>query len=224
MQNKKLVLIGDSAFAEIAYEYFSHDSNYDVVGFAVEAEYRKKNELLGLPLVDVEMMEKRFPPSTHSVYVAVAYTQLNRLRARLMRDAKEKGYALASYISSRAFVWPNVKLGEHCFIFEDNTIQPFAVLGEDVVLWSGNHIGHHSVVGDHVFISSHVVLSGFVVVGTNSFLGVNATVANNITIGRDCWISPGALIVKDTQDRSIYKTAAAEAAKINTHRYFKIKE
>ena len=224
MQNKKLVLIGDSAFAEIAYEYFTHDSNYEVVGFAVEAEYRKKDELFGLPVVNVEAMEKCFPPKTHSVYVAVVYTQLNRLRGRLMSDAKEKGYALASYISSRAFIWPNVKLGEHCFIFEDNTVQPCVTLGENVVLWSGNHIGHHSAVGDHAFISSHVVISGYVVVGANSFLGVNATVANNVTIGKDSWVGPGALIIKDTEGQSFYKTAAAEAAKITTYRYFRIKE
>ena len=224
MRNKKLVLIGDSAFAEIAYEYFTHDSDYEVIGFAVEAAYRKKDKLCGLPVVDVETMASRFPPEEHSVYVAVVYTQLNRLRARLMDDARNKGYALASYISSRAFVWPNVKLGEHCFIFEDNTVQPFVSLGDNVVLWSGNHIGHHSEVGDHAFISSHVVISGFVNVGTNSFLGVNATVANNITIGKDCWVGPGALIVKDIEEQSFYKTAAAEAGRITTHRYFKIKE
>ncbi len=224
MNKNKLVLIGDSAFAEIAYEYFTRDSDFKVVGFAVEAKFRKQDELFGLPVVDFEGMQAHFPPTDHSVYVAVVYSQLNRLRSRLMISAKEKGYALASYISSRAFVWPNVRIGEHCFIFEDNTLQPFVTIGNDVVLWSGNHIGHHSTIGNHVFISSHVVISGFVDVGSNSFLGVNATVANNVTIGKDCWVGPGALIVKDIESQSFYKSEPAEAAKITTHRYFKIKE
>lgn len=224
MKHRKLVLIGDSAFAEIAYEYFTHDSDYEVVGFAVEAEYRKKDELCGLPVVDVEAMESRFPPEGHSVYVAVVYTQLNRLRARLMSGAKEKGYALASYISSRAFIWPNVKLGEHCFIFEDNTVQPFVTLGDDLVLWSGNHIGHHSTIREHVFVSSHVVISGFVDVGDHSFLGVNATISNNVTIGKDCWVGPGSLVVKDVNPETFFKAIPAEAAKISTHRYFKIRD
>ena len=34
----KLVIVGDSAFAEVAYEYFSWDSDYEVVGFSVEKE------------------------------------------------------------------------------------------------------------------------------------------------------------------------------------------
>ena len=175
-------------------------------------------------MIDVEDMERKFPPNQYAVFVATVYTQLNRLRARLMLEAKSKGYSLASYISSRAFIWSNVKMGEHCFIFEDNTVQPFVTLGDNVVLWSGNHIGHHSTVKSHCFISSHVVLSGFCEVGESCFLGVNATVANNINIGDDCWIGPGALIVKDTAAKSFYKTDAAEAARITTHRYFKIKE
>ena len=77
----------------------------------------------------------------------------------------------ASYVSPRAFVWRNVKLGEHCFIFENNVLQPFVNIGDNVVLWSGNHIGHHSKIGDHCFVSSHVVVSGFCDIGANCFLG-----------------------------------------------------
>jgi len=223
MDNQKLILIGDSAFAEVAYEYFTHDSEYEVVAFAVEAAHRVRDELFGLPVIDVEDMEATYAPEEHSVYVATVYTQLNRLRTRLMEIAKSKGYALASYISSRAFVWDNVSLGEHCFIFEDNTVQPFVAIGDNVVIWSGNHIGHHSLIKSHCFISSQVVLSGFCEVGEYSFLGVNATVANNITIGKDCWVGPGALIVKNTEPQSFYKASPAEPARITTHRYFKIK-
>ncbi len=35
MPQKNLVIVGDSAFAEVAYEYFTHDSPYTVVAFAV---------------------------------------------------------------------------------------------------------------------------------------------------------------------------------------------
>ena len=44
-KTKRLVLLGDSAFAEIAYEYFTHDSEYEVVAFAVEREYLRRGEL-----------------------------------------------------------------------------------------------------------------------------------------------------------------------------------
>lgn len=222
MSGNKLVIIGDSAFAEIAYEYFTHDSDYDVVGFAVEAEYHKKETLLGLPVVQLEKIEEDFPADEHWVHVAVVYTQLNRLRARLASNLKGRGYKLASYISSRAFVWSNVKLGEHCFIFEDNTVQPFVEIGNNAILWSGNHIGHHSKIGNNVFVSSHVVISGFVNVGDNCFLGVNSTISNNVNIADDCWLGPGVIIARDTDKGQFFRPQIGGPAKISTYKFFKL--
>lgn len=224
MKTKKLIIVGDSAFAEIAHEYFDADSNYEVVGFSVERAFLKRSEMRGLPVIAFEELETHFSPATHDIYVATVYTQLNRLRARLAAAAKTRGYQLASYVSSRAFVWRNVELGEHCFIFEDNTVQPFVKIGNNVVLWSGNHIGHHSVVRDNCFIASQVVISGFCDIGENSFIGVNATLANNITIGKDNWIGPNVALMKNTEAGALFKTEQPEPARISAPRFFKVKE
>lgn len=223
-KTKKLVIVGDSAFAEIAHEYFDADSDYEVVAFSVERDFLKREEMRGLPVVPFEGLETSFDPATHEVYVATVYTQLNRLRARLAAAAKAKGYRLASYVSSRAFVWRNVELGEHCFIFEDNTVQPFVRIGNNVVLWSGNHIGHHTVVQDNCFIASQAVISGFCNIGRNTFIGVNATLSNNVAIGEDNWIGLGVTIVRNTEPNQLFKGEQPEPAKISALRFFKIKE
>ena len=181
-KKEKIVIVGDSAFAEIAYEYFTNDSPFEVAAFSVEKEFLKRKELFGLPVVLFEELEKLYDPLKHKVFVAATYTQLNRLRTRLYKEAKKKGFTAVSYVSSKAFVWRNVELGENCFIFEDNTVQPFVKVGNNVIMWSGNHIGHHSIIKDNCFISSHVVVSGFCEVGENCFLGVNATIINNLKI------------------------------------------
>ncbi len=199
-KKRKLLLIGDSAFAEIAFEYFQHDSEYDVVAFCVEQQYMKRDSLFGLPVVPMEEMEARYAPAAYSFFAANVYTQGNQLRTRLYQAAKEKGYTPASYISPHAFVWRNCRIGEHCFIFENNVVQPFVTVGNNVVLWSGNHIGHHSTIGDNCFISSHVVVSGFCRVGDSCFMGVNSTVANNISIGNRCVVGAGALILSEVPD------------------------
>jgi sugar O-acyltransferase (sialic acid O-acetyltransferase NeuD family) len=221
-QVRKLIIGGDSAFAEIAYEYFTHDSNYEVVAFTVEREYLKRDTLFGLPIVPFETLEQSFDPAEHSIYVALVYTQLNRLRTRLSGEARAKGFALASYVSSRAFVWRNVEMGEHVFIFEDNVVQPFVRIGNNVVMWSGNHIGHHSTIEDNCFVSSHVVISGFVDVGESCFLGVNSTIVNNVRIGRDCWLGPNTIIVKDAPDATFFKPGKSEIAGVSTLRWFKL--
>jgi sugar O-acyltransferase (sialic acid O-acetyltransferase NeuD family) len=223
-KDRKLVIVGDSAFAEVAFEYFTRDSRYDIVAFAVERSYLKREEMMGLPVVPLEELRDRFPPADHDVYVAIVYTQLNRLRTRLVQVAKEAGYGLASYISRHAFVWPNVILGEHCFVFENNVVQAFTTIGNNVVLWSGNHIGHHTKIGDNVFISSHVVISGFCEVGTSCFLGVNAAVANNIIIEKDCWIGPGVVISHNTKEGELYKSPDSEVAKVSAPRFFRAKD
>lgn len=200
----KLIIVGEGETAELAYEYFTHDSPHDVVAFAVEREYAKKTEMFGLPVVPFEELEQRCSPAEHSAFVAISYTQLNRLRQRLYQETKLKGYPIVSYVSSKAFVWHNVEIGENCFVFENNVVQYAVKLGNNVVLWSGNHIGHQTVIKDNVFISSHVVVSGYCEVGENCFLGVNSSVANNVKIARDCVIGMGAVIHKDTEERKIY--------------------
>lgn len=219
---KKLVLFGDSAFAEIAYEYFTHDSDYEVVAFTVNQEYLKKNNLFGLPIVPFEEVDKLFSPDQHAMHIALVYNQLNRVRIRIYEEAKQKGYALANYVSSRSFVWHNVTMGDNVFIFEDNTIQPFVKMGSNIVLWSGNHIGHHSIIDSHNFISSHVVISGFCSVGESCFLGVNATIGNNVNIGKDCFVGAGVLITKNIPEGAYLKGAFSEIDSKSTYKKFNI--
>lgn len=221
-KKKKLFIVGDSAFAEVAYECFTHDSEYQVVGFAVESNYRTKDSLFGLPIVNLEEALEHFNPSEVNFYAALVYSNLNRLRTRLYLTTKEMGYKPASYISSKAFVWPNVKLGEHCFIFENNTIQPFVNIANNVVLWSGNHIGHHSLVDENCFISSQVVISGFCNIGKNVFIGVNASISNNINISSDNWIGPGVVITSNTQPDQIYSSSKTLPSKVSAMRFFKV--
>lgn len=223
-RHRKLLIVGDSAFAQIACEYFTVDSSYEVVAFAVESAYLHRDTLLGHPVAAVEGIEERFDPSSHDVFVAVTYTQLNRLRARLCNQMKAKGFRLARYVSSKAFVWRNAELGEHCFVFEDNTVQPFCRLGDDIVLWSGNHIGHHCSIDSHCFVSSHCVISGYVQIGQSSFLGVNCTIANNVHIGCDNWIGPGLTIVKDTPAGALYGAVQPEPSKVSAPRFCKVRE
>jgi sugar O-acyltransferase (sialic acid O-acetyltransferase NeuD family) len=204
LNKQKLIIVGDGETAEIAYEYFTHDSNYTVAAFAVEKDYLKKTSLFGLPVVAFESLENQFDPRNYKAYVAVSFNQLNRVRTRLYKQTKQKGYTLASYVSSKAFVWHNVEIGENCFIFENNVLQYHVKIGNNVTLWSGNHIGHRTVIGDNCFISSHVTISGSCEVGENCFLGVNACFIGGVKIAKDCVVGAGAVVLGDTLERHVY--------------------
>lgn len=202
--SEKLVIVGDGEFAEIAYEYFTHDSPYEVVAFSVEKDYLQKDELFGLPVVPFEELQDHYSFDDYKVFVAVTYTQLNRLRTRLYNEVKKMGYSPVSYISSNAFVWHNAEIGENCFIFENNVIQYNVKIGNNVVLWSGNHIGHRTEIKDNCFISSHVTVSGYCKIGENCFIGVNSCIGGNKKVEDDCIIGAGAVLVKDTEKEKVY--------------------
>jgi sugar O-acyltransferase (sialic acid O-acetyltransferase NeuD family) len=222
VRKRRLVIVGAGEFAEIAHEYFTHDSPYEVVGFSVDREFVREDRFRGLPVLPLDEVENHFSVDTHVAFVAVTYTRLNRVRARLFRVVKAKGYQCATYVSSRAFVWHTASIGENVFIFENNVVQHGVCIGNDVVLWSGNHIGHRSEIGDHCYLASHVVVSGYCKIGESSFLGVNATLADNVTVGANCLIGAGAVVLRDAPADTIYQGTSSAASKVSSLRFHRI--
>jgi len=219
---KHLVIFGTGDIAQLAHYYFSTSSDYKVVAFSVDAEYLQESTFCGLPVVAFEEVSRLYPPSKCDLFVALSYTGLNALRKDKFISAKQSGYQLASFVSPRASVLTTHPMGENCFVFEDNTIQPFAKIGHNVTLWSGNHIGHHATVGDHSFIASHVVISGGVKIGEQCFIGVNATLRDHITIGDKCVIGAGALLLADAEPQGVYIGSATERSRVPSNRLRKI--
>ena len=213
-----LVIFGSGDIAQLAHYYFSTDSEYEVVAFTVDAAYIQEATFCGLPLVAFENIVTLYPPGQYDFFVALSYAKLNAIRKEKYLAAKALGYRLASYISSRASVLNQGAIGDNCFIFEDNTIQPFVKCGNNITLWSGNHIGHHSVINDHTFIASHVVVSGGVTIGEQCFIGVNATLRDHIKVGDKCVIGAGALLLKDAEPEGVYLGTAAERAQVPSTR------
>jgi len=208
-----LVIFGTGSFAELAHFYFTRDSDHRVVAFTADADHVHEPTKAALPLVSFDAVEREFPPAQCTMFVAVGYRQVNAVRERVYEEARRRGYQLQTYVSSKCTWWGDTKIGDNCFIFEDNTIQPFVTIGNDVVMWSGNHIGHHSSIGDHTFLASHVVISGHVTVGRRCFLGVNATVRDSISIGDRSVIGAGALIMKSTRPDDVFITPRTQRDK-----------
>lgn len=207
---KTLVIFGISEQAQLAHYFFSKDSDYEVAGFAVDAAYLTIKEFCGLPVVAFEQMNERYSPDTCDFFVAIGYSKINEVRKEKYLAAKALGYRFASYISSHATILNDGKIGENCFILENNTIQPFVTIGNNVTLWSGNHIGHHSTIADHCFITSHVVVSGGVAIGEQCFVGVNATFRDHIKVGERCVVGAGALLLGDAEPEGVYLGRATE--------------
>jgi sugar O-acyltransferase (sialic acid O-acetyltransferase NeuD family) len=198
-----VIIFGTLDTAELAHYYLENDSPYTVVAFTVNKEYIKEDTFKGLPVVPFEELEQHYPPTEYRLFAPMTGVKMNTLRKKIYEEGKARGYEFISYVSSKATVCDN-EIGDNCFILEDNTLQPFTKIGNNVVMWSGNHIGHHGIIEDHVFFTSHVVLSGHCHVKERAWFGVNATIRDFTTIGEGSLIAMGALITKDTDDNGFY--------------------
>lgn len=216
--SNSLIIFGTGEIAELAYYYFKNDSSYTPVAFTVDSEYRKDDQFHGLPVYDFETIEEKCPPTKYSIFIALSYQNLNRLRRDKYLAAKDMGYSIASYVSSKATILNETPCGENCFILEDNTIQPYVTIGHNVTMWSGNHIGHHSKIHDHNFIASHVVISGGVNIGESCFIGVNATLKEQINIGKQSVIGAGALVLSNTPEEAVIRAGSSEISKVSSSR------
>ena len=218
---KKLIIVGTGETARLASEYFSLDSDYNVSYFVIEKAFYTVDEFLGKPVLILEEID-RINPEKFYFFVAISSTKLNRERTRLFTLLKTRGFNFASYVSTKAFVWHDVKIGLNCFILENNVLQSGVSIGDNVILWSGNHVGHLTKINENCFIASHVVISGNSEIGNNSFLGVNVSVADNIKIGKDNFIGMAVSITKSTKDNEVYFPLKPIKKEISTIKMFKL--
>jgi sugar O-acyltransferase (sialic acid O-acetyltransferase NeuD family) len=201
-----VVIFGAGDCASLAHHYLQHDSLHNVVGFTVHRNYLPASlQFEGLPVVDFEKLEAHFPPDQVSAIAPLSAHRMNRVREEIYLSLKRRGYVLISYVSSRASYFPKTPVGDNCFILENVTIQLFASIGNNVVLWSGSHIGHHSQIGDHVFFAPHAVTAGHCTIDSHCFLGSNSTVRDHVTLGQGTLVGMGAVVARDTMPWTVYK-------------------
>ncbi len=201
---KKLIIIGIGETAKLAYEYFMYDSDYKPCAFAVSKKYKSMDFLYEIPVVNMEDLDQRYSMNEYEVFVAIGSGQLNTERERVYKYIKSLGFKLASYISSKSFIWQNVEIGENCFIMENVTIQPFAKLGNNIIMFPDSLVAHSSNICDNCFISSGCIVSGFCHIGFNTFLGANSTISDNVNIGNFNYIGMGSAIHRNTEDDKLY--------------------
>jgi sugar O-acyltransferase (sialic acid O-acetyltransferase NeuD family) len=217
-----IIIVGNGETARLCWEYFTFESEYEVIGFAVDLPYLTADAFCGLPVYNLASLPDYLPPDKTLLFVAVSFSRLNRDRADLYLKMKANGYTFASFVSPNAYVSKSIEIGENCLVLENNTIQSGSRLGNNVIIWSGNHIGHRSVIGDHVFISSHCVISGFATVSEYSFLGVNCTVEDEAFIGHSNFLGANTLVRGKTDDFSVFQQPLTPVSKVKSSRLFRL--
>jgi len=197
-----IVIFGAGQIAEVAKVYIDAHSEDRVVGFTVDAAYCKADSFHGHPLVAWDRLEEKFPPGSVKLLGPLSYRNLNEFRRDRHVEGKRRGYEFASFIHPASHIYTK-DIGENCFILEANVIQPFVRIGTGVMMWSGNHVGHHAVVGDYCFLATHVGLGGGVRLGERCFLAGKVGIEAGIEIGHACFLGSGAMVKKNLPAESV---------------------
>ena len=200
---KKIIIFGTGELAQRIFFYLQ-DSDDEVVTFCVNKSKIDEGKLLGLPVIAFENVEEKFPPSEFSMFIALAYSEMNKKRTKFFEEAKNKGYELYSYIHPSTKIWDKFEMGENCFILANNVIQPFVKIGDNVLIGSNNLISHNTTIDDNCFITSNVTMGGHITMGKNCFVGLSSTINQRIKIGNECIIGAGTIISKNVSDKEVY--------------------
>ena len=211
----KVVIFGTGDIAEEVFNYLTFDSKYDVVAFTIDKKFIKKKTFMNKPIIPFENVKKKYPPKLFNMFIAVGYTNLNQLRFQKYNEAKKKGYELISYISSKASIVGNQKIGDNCLILENNSIQTTAKIGSNVFLWCNNLIGHHVVIKDNTYIAGGCVISGSSIINQYCIIGVYDTLTHGIKIGKSCCVGANTLINKNLKSKTLSIANSAKEIKIN---------
>jgi sugar O-acyltransferase (sialic acid O-acetyltransferase NeuD family) len=201
-----LYIFGVGEFAQIAHSYFREEEIYNFKGFVVDDEFFDFSQEFYRNYAVFKFSEicLDLAADNTKVFVAVSASRMNMNRANLYNRLKAIGCSFATYVSPFSYVSKDASIGENVFIFEENVIQNGVRIGNNSILWSGNHIGHQTKVGSHVFFSSHVVVSGYCRIEDNCYFGVNSTIVDHIHVAHGTLVGAASLILKDTEVDSVY--------------------
>ena len=204
---KPVIVFGNQDSASTTHYYLSADSNYQVAAFTVDQNRITSSAHEGLPVVPFESIQKEFPPGQFDFIFPAGFQISNPYNTNVFRRnrydlIKSMGYKFINYISSRAMVATNVKIGENVLIYEGTIIQPFVEIGNNTIIRSGVNLGHHCRVQDHCFISAEVTVGSRTTIGSQTFIGLNTTLLNSINISNSSFIGASSLINRDTQQSS----------------------
>lgn len=195
-----ILIFGVKEAARLACTYVRQDTSDHPVAFTVTSDYMPSERVFdGLPVVPFESIANSHPPPHHRFLVPMSYRDRNRHRARIYEQVKTLGYAMISYVSPRAIVFPGLSIGENSMVLEGCVVSPGCRIGDNVMIQAGCLIAHDARIGDHAFLGPGAMLSGLVEVGPYAFIGSGAVVRDQVRLGEGSFIAMGSVVRDDTE-------------------------
>lgn len=185
---KKLVIIGAGGHGRCCLDIARTMKKYEEIVFADDG-------CVGNIVNDIRVIYTvkdvfKLSNVEYEVFVAIGN---NLTRKEIMTKLEEKGYSIASLISTKSWVSEYALIGEGCVIYPNVVVESNAKLGKGCILTSNASINHDAVIND------------FCLVYSNSVIRPNVVLEELVRIGSGCVISFGTTITsqKDILDGTV---------------------
>jgi UDP-3-O-[3-hydroxymyristoyl] glucosamine N-acyltransferase len=155
------------------------------------------------------------------MFIAIGYQDLNKLREARCKEAINKGYKLVSIIGSKSQIPSNVVIGWNCFLMPQALIHPCVNIKNNVFVWSGALIAHHSTIDDNCWLTSCCNVAGNVQLGANTFVAINATIGHSVKIGKNCFLGANTLVTKDLDNDKVVIEESTKPFRLNSRQFLR---
>lgn len=193
---KKVLIFGTTMFSKEMKHYLLDDGDWEILGFTLDAAYKKEDIFCEYPVYAFEDLDKEFDMEQVEILPAIGYSQMNEHRKRFFDICDEKGYKIASFIDKTV-----VNLAKS--IGRGNIILDFVQLRHDCVIGDGNifkgtgDVAHDCIIGDFNYFAGLNHIGGAVEIGNSNFLGIACIVKNEVKIGNKNLIGAATYLAED---------------------------
>jgi sugar O-acyltransferase (sialic acid O-acetyltransferase NeuD family) len=183
--DNKIAIFGKG---DLAYE-FSSSSNFDLNNTIFIDKDLDDN-------LDYEKLK-----SASKIYIAISDSFL---RESIFERLKNHNLKPDSYISNKAFISKNVKIGA------GSIIQPNCIISNNVTIGNLVFINFSCIIGHDVFINDYssmmpsVNIGGHASIGKNVFMGTSSTILPNKKIVDNVKIGAGSVLISSARKEGTY--------------------
>lgn len=202
---EKLIIVGISSTARHVYDFVQGYHLYEILGFAVDEQYRTSDRFCDLPVYSLETLDDVFDKTEIKIFVAILWNRLNSDRKYLYERLKAQGYQFANLISPSAVIRGKL-LGDNCWVHDYVVIQSQVEIGEDTMLMAFSLVGDYAQVGRHCFLGAKSTVAGKSLIGDQTFIGINCTVFDGTKVGKKCILGACTVVKRNVDDFSVVKT------------------
>ncbi len=186
---KKLLIIGSGGHGRCCLDIARDMNIYDQIAFLDDNHIHETiNDCQVIGTVD-EMSS--YYPEYSDIFIALGN---NKLRRKLLMQAKEIGYSCPSLISPDSYISRFAHIGEGTVVFPHSVIEANANIGNGCIISSNVTINHDAEIEDYCLIYCSTVIRPNTHIGSLSVIGNNCTISSGSKIKAGSDIKDGSVI------------------------------